>query len=250
MPEQALKDKVTLVTGGAGGIGTAICQHLAAAGATIVVGYRGSRAEAEALAKALPGEGHIAMPALVESSDALDTLAVEIEDRLGRLDILVNNAGTTRFVPHNDLDGLDDALIDQIFRVNWRGPFACVRAFRSLLEAGEGGLVINISSIAGATGMGSNIAYCASKAGLNTMTVSLARALAPKIRVVSVSPGVVETDFTRSFDESWRREQESRTPLGRLGHPDDVGKACLAVAASLTFTTGSIIPIDGGRPLT
>jgi len=249
MQSQDLAGQVAVVTGGAGGIGTAVCRRLADAGATIVIGYRNSAAKAEALVGSLPGSGHTALPALVESSDALDTLAVEVEDRLGRADILINNAGTSRFVPHGDLDALDDELIDQIFRVNWRGAFACVRAFRTLLAAGDGGLVINMSSIAGTTAMGSNVAYCASKAALNTMTMALARALAPKIRVVSVSPGVVETDFTRSFDEQWRSEQAARTPLGRLGQPDDVAEACLAVATSLGFTTGSIIPVDGGRPL-
>ena len=106
--------------------------------------------------------------------------------------MLVNNAGVTRPVPHDDLDALDDELIDHIFQVNWRGAFATVRALRPLLAAGAGGVVVNISSVAGQTGLGSNIAYCASKAAMDSMTRSLARALAPQIRVVSVAPGWVE----------------------------------------------------------
>ena len=109
-----------------------------------------------------------------------------------RLDLMVNNAGITRSVPHSDLDALDDALIDDIFRVNVRGAIATVRAMRPLLAAEGGGLVVNISSVAGRTALGSNIAYCASKAALDNVTMSLARALAPQIRVVSVSPGWVE----------------------------------------------------------
>jgi len=163
--------------------------------------------------------------------------------------VLVNCAGITRYVPHNDLDALDDRLIDDIFRVNWRGPFAAVRAFRKLLGASGDGLVINISSIAGVTAMGSNVAYCASKAALDSMTKSLARALAPEIRVVSVSPGLVDTDFVKNLDKKWRDEQAARTPLKRLATADEIGAAALAVVAHLNYSTGCIIAIDGGRPL-
>jgi 3-oxoacyl-[acyl-carrier protein] reductase len=110
--------------------------------------------------------------------------------------------------------------------------------------------VVNISSIAGATGMGSNIAYCASKAALDAMTKSLARALAPDIRVVSVSPGLVDTEFVKGLDQAWRDEQAARTPLKRLATPAEIGAAVLAVATLLPYTNGCIIPVDGGRPLT
>ena len=172
-----------------------------------------------------------------------------MKTKAGRCDVLVNCAGMTRFVPHADLDALDDELIDHIFRVNWRGAFAAVRAFRPLLKATGSALVVNISSIAGVTGMGSNVAYCASKAALDCMTKSLARALAPEIRVVSVSPGLVDTEFVRNLDQSWRDEQAQRTPLKRLATPAEVGAAVLAMATTLTYSNGCIIPIDGGRPL-
>jgi 3-oxoacyl-[acyl-carrier protein] reductase len=133
--------------------------------------------------------------------------------------------------------------------VNWRGAFAAVRAFRPLLRQSGAGLVVNISSIAGVTGMGSNVAYCASKAALDSMTKSLARALAPEIRVVSVSPGLVDTEFVRGLDQKWRDEQASRTPLRRLATPQEVGAAVLAVATVLGYSNGCIIPVDGGRPL-
>jgi 3-oxoacyl-[acyl-carrier protein] reductase len=109
--------------------------------------------------------------------------------------------------------------------------------------------VVNISSIAGVTGMGSNVAYCASKAALDCMTKSLARALAPGIRVVSVSPGLVDTAFVKALDKTWRDEQAARTPLRRLATADDVGAAVLAVANVLEYSNGCIIPVDGGRPL-
>jgi 3-oxoacyl-[acyl-carrier protein] reductase len=243
---------VAIVTGGAGSIGTVICYALARDGMRVVVGYNRSAEKARALAANLPGEGHAALAAPVTDSGALTTLAAEIAGRYGVCDVLVNCAGTTRFVPHGDLEGLDDSLIDSILSTNVRGPFAAVRALRPLLEKSKqtgGAVVVNISSIAAVTAMGSNVIYCASKAAVDNMTKSLARALAPRIRVVSVSPGVVDNDFIRSMDPRWLEEQVSRTPLKRLSAPDEVAGAVVAAIKYLTFTTGSIIPVDGGRPL-
>lgn len=246
-----LVGKVALVTGGAGGLGEAICYALAHAGVSVVVGYNKSAAASEALAASLPlaSMPHLARPAPVTDSTALKTLATEIESYYGRCDILLNCAGTTRFVPHSDLNGLDDTLIDQILTTNVRGVFATTRAFVKLLAQHNNGVIVNISSIAAVTVMGSNVMYCASKAAVDNMTKSLARALAPAIRVVSVSPGLVDTEFVKSMDKSWRDEQSSRTPLQRLATPEEVANTVIA-AINLTFTTGAIIPVDGGRPLT
>lgn len=247
----SLNSKVALVTGGAGGIGTAICEVLARNGASVVVGYGTSRAAAEALANRLPRAGaqHTALAAPVTDSRALGDLAAEIERRYGRCDILVNCHGTTRFVPHADLDALDDALVDQILATNVRGAFATVRAMHRLLERTGDGLVVNISSIAASLALGSNIMYCASKAALDNMTKSLARALAPSIRVVSVSPGLVETEFVKKFDQAWLDGYIASTPLKGLVLPAEVAAAVMAVATTLTATTGAIIPVDGGRTL-
>jgi 3-oxoacyl-[acyl-carrier protein] reductase len=245
----SLAGKVVVVTGGSGGIGREICRALAEAEAAVVFTYNRSREAAAALQKSLPGLGHWAKQLAVDDSAGLKILAAEVELRNGRCDVLVNCAGITRFVPHSDLDALDDQLIDDIFRVNWRGAFAAVRAFRPLLKQSGSGLVVNISSIAGVTGMGSNVAYCASKAAMDAMTKSLARALAPEIRVVSVSPGLVDTEFVRGLDQNWRDEQASRTPLRRLATPREVGTAVLAAATLLPYSNGCIIPVDGGRPL-
>jgi 3-oxoacyl-[acyl-carrier protein] reductase len=166
--------------------------------------------------------------------------------------VLVNCAGITRFVPHGDLDGLDDALIDDILTTNVRGSFAALRALLPLLKASTqpgGGVAVNISSIAARTAMGSNIMYCASKAAVDNMTQSLARALAPAVRVISVSPGLVDTEFVKSLDPTWREEQAARTPLGRLAAPAEVAAAVVAAVRDLTFTTGCILAVDGGRPL-
>jgi 3-oxoacyl-[acyl-carrier protein] reductase len=247
---RGLAGEVAVVIGGSGGIGAEICRHLAGAGASVVLTYHKGREAAMRVQAGLPGSGHWAKRVAVDDSAGLKILAAEVESRHGRCDILVNCAGITRFVPHADLDALDDQLIDDIFRVNWRGAFAAVRAFRPLLKAANGSLVVNVSSIAGVTGMGSNVAYCASKAALDAMTKSLARALAPEIRVVSVSPGLVDTEFVKGLDQAWRDEQAARTPLKRLATPAEIGAAVLAVATLLPYTNGCIVPVDGGRPLT
>jgi 3-oxoacyl-[acyl-carrier protein] reductase len=245
----SMHGKVAVVIGGSGGIGSEICRAFAQAGATVVFTCNRGREAAAALQQSLPGTGHWAKQVAVDDSAGLKILAAEVESRSGRCDVLVNCAGITRFVPHADLDALDDQLVDDIFRVNWRGAFAAVRVFRPLLRQSGAGLVVNISSIAGVTGMGSNVAYCASKAAMDSMTRSLARALAPEIRVVSVSPGLVDTEFVRGLDQKWRDEQASRTPLRRLATPQEVGAAVLAAATLLAYSNGCIIPVDGGRPL-
>jgi len=245
-------EPVALVTGGAGGIGSSICSALADEGFCVAVGYNRSLQPAEQLVKNLSGEGHIAVFAPVTDSQGLSEAARRIASELGGCDVLVNCAGTTKFVSHDDLDGLDDQLFDEIFATNVRGSFASVRATRSMLEKSTlpgGGVVVNISSVAAVTGMGSNIAYCASKAALDNITKSLARALAPTIRVVSVSPGLVDTDFIKSLDQSWRDEQVARTPLHRLASPSDVASAVVSAITQLRLTTGSVLAVDGGRPL-
>jgi 3-oxoacyl-[acyl-carrier protein] reductase len=245
-----MQGKVVVITGGSGGIGSEIARQFANAGGTVIITYRNAKEAAERLLAQLPGSGHWSRQLDVDDTAALNALASDVSGRQGRCDVLVNCAGITRFVAHGDLEALDDELIDRIFRVNWRGAFAAVRAFRPLLEQTGDALVVNISSIAGVTAMGSNIAYCASKAALDSMTKSLARALAPVIRVVSVSPGLVDTEFVRGLDQSWRDEQARRTPLGRLATPQEVGAAVLAVATTLKYSNGCIIAVDGGRPLT
>jgi 3-oxoacyl-[acyl-carrier protein] reductase len=247
----SLKGKVALVTGGAGGIGQGICQVLAGAGASVIVGYHHSRDAAAALVERLPHPqaGHRALPVQVTDSRALAELAASVAERPGRLDILVNCHGTTRFVAADDLDALDDGLIDSVLATNVRGSFATVRALRALLAREGQGLVVNISSIAARLGIGSNIMYCASKAALDSLTHSLALALAPQVRVVSVSPGLVLTESAQKFDPAFLHGHVQRTPLKRLATPEDVGRTILGLATHLTATTGVAVPVDAGRSL-
>jgi 3-oxoacyl-[acyl-carrier protein] reductase len=247
----SLEGKVAVVIGASGGLGQAICRTLADAGVSVVAGYNRSGLAAQELVDHLPKStlGHRAWAAPVTDTGALEQLARQVEEYYGRCDLLINCAGTTRFVAHTDLDGLDDELVDSILATNVRGPIACARALVPLLKASGDGLIVNISSIASRTAMGSNIAYCASKAAVDNLTQSLARALAPEVRVVSVAPGLADTEFVQGLAQEWRDEQAARTPLGRLALPQEVAFAVLALATHLTFTTGSVIPVDGGRPL-
>lgn len=237
------------MTGGGGGIGSAICEALAGAGATVLVGYASQPERAVQLAAGLPGAAHHALRVPVDNSGVLAQAAADVMATQGRLDLLVNNAGVTTPVPHADLDSLSDEWIDTILRVNVRGAFAAVRAFAPLLRSSGDGLIVNISSVAAVTGLGSNVAYCASKAALDSMTRSLARALAPEIRVLSVSPGWVDGEYAARMPTDLVAAQAALTPLGRIARPQEVARAVIAAATHLTFSTGTVIPVDGGRPL-
>ena len=210
--------RTAVVTGASGGIGSEIARRLAADGFAVVAGYNSGAERAERLVAELAGDGHAAVRVSVLEPDSLAGLADHIASTSGRVDVLVNCAGVTRPVPHADLDALDDELIEQIFATNWRGPFATIRALRSLLESADGSVVVNISSVSAVTGDGSNVAYCASKAALDSMTRSLARALAPRVRVVSVAPGWVPGHYADRMPPGGPRLAAQRNPAAAAGH--------------------------------
>jgi 3-oxoacyl-[acyl-carrier protein] reductase len=241
--------KFAFVTGASGGIGSAIAQSLAANGYAVGVGYRGNAAAADKVVAGLDGVGHRAYRIDVADTSSINDVVTRIDHDFGACDVLVNCAGMTRPVPHDDLDALDDATIDRIFTTNFRGAFATVRAFLLLLRRSSVANIVNVSSVAATTGLGSNVAYCASKAALDSMTRSLARALAPDVRVNSVAPGWVRGDYADKMPPGIVEEQERATPLGRLATPDEVGRAVVALTELLSFTTGTVIAVDGGRPL-
>jgi 3-oxoacyl-[acyl-carrier protein] reductase len=244
-----LEDKVVAVIGGSGGIGSGICRAFANAGAKCIVAYNNNEQAALDVVASLSGEGHWAHYVPVDITAALEGFAQEVDIRHGKLDILVNCAGITKFVSHNDLEALDDDLIDDMFRVNWRGSFVAIRVFHDLLKRTGDGLVVNISSVAGIHGVGSNIAYCAAKSAVDTMTKSLGRALAPEIRVVAVSPGMVDTAFVKQLNPKWLAQQKALTPMKRFATVEQVAQTVLGVATHMKFSTGCIVQVDGGRPL-
>ena len=246
----SLQGKVALVVGGAGGIGQAAGRMFAEAGAKVALTHRPEKvADGAQITAALPGDGHAAFPADVADTVSLLALRDTIKDRYGRLDILVNTAGFTKPVPHADLDALDDDLIDRMFQVNWRGQFAAIRTFAPMLKEHDDGLIVSISSISAFTGIGSSIAYCAAKAGIDVMTKALARALAPKVRVLAVSPGVVDTGFVPGRGPDFNEKTSASTPLKRIATADDIAAAIVACATHLGFSTGTTIVVDGGRAL-
>lgn len=245
----SLEGKVAVVVGGSGGIGRETCRLFAEAGATVIVGYRSGKEKAEEIVASLIGQGHAALPVSIEDTATIEAFRDAVLARFGRADILVNTAGITQPVAHGDLDALTDEVIDRIFINNWRGVFATIRAFTPALKVSGDGLIVNVSSIAAFTGIGSNVAYCGAKAGLDIMANSLGRALAPEIRVMTVSPGAVDTQFVPGRGKEFADKVAATTPLKRITSPTDVAEAILSCATHLKFSTGSRIVVDGGRHL-
>src|SRR6266699_349282 len=210
-----LDGRVALVTGGSKGLGAATARLFAAAGARVVVTFGSDAEAADRLIASLPGACHRASRTPAQDTRAIESLAAAIGANEGRLDILVNNAGSTRVIPPADLRALDDSFFDFVLAVNLRGPFAMVRDCQSLLKASGQGLVVNVGSVAGVRGGGSNIAYAAAKAGVHAMTMSLARALAPEIRVVAVAPSLMEMPMSQMWTLEQRAQRIASNPRRR-----------------------------------
>lgn len=248
-PLDRLDGQVAVITGGNGSIGAATARRLARLGARVVLLQREPAETSNGLLAELPGAGHFAVVASVTDSDSLKSAAEEVMARTGGATLLVNSAGFTRPVAPSDLEALDDQLIDSIFAVTWRGTFASIRAFAPQMKQRGEALVVNLSSIAAFTGIGSNLAYAAAKAAVDATTKALAKTLGPHIRVVAVSPGVVDTAFVPDRDGGFNDRVAAQLPLRRVAVADDVAAAVAACATSLRYATGSIFVVDGGRHL-
>lgn len=251
-----------IVTGSASGLGAATAEILARSGARLVINYSSSQKEAEATAdlcrKAGAAEVVVAQGDVSKDEDCRRIVAAAAP--WGRLDVLVNNAGTTKHVAHADLDGLSAEDFQRLYGVNTIGPFQMVRAARGLLEAaakasGRPAAVVNVSSVAGISGVGSSIAYAASKGALNTMTLSLARALAPLIRVNTVCPGYIDTPwFTKGRGEAGAKQVRdsvvAKVPLKVASTAEDIAQlvSFLALPASGNMT-GEVVRMDAGMHL-
>lgn len=245
-----MQGKRVFVTGAGSGIGAATARLMAGEGARVAVGYHNDSAGAEAVVASLPGQGHLALRAKIDDAQSLASAVDELAAAFGHLDVLVNSAGSTVRVPPADLDGLTDAIFDEITRINLRSPFSVIRACHPLLSrAPEGAVIVNIGSLAAHTGVGSNLAYAASKAGLVALSKGLARVFGPGIRVLTVSPGGVETDFVKGRDPAVAARNAETSPLKRSTTPEDVARTVLACAALMPSSTGIDVVVDEGRHL-
>jgi 3-oxoacyl-[acyl-carrier protein] reductase len=243
---------VALVTGAATGVGRATSLRFAKLGFDVVVNFSRSDAEAKQTAFDVDALGAKAVLAKYDVSDdaQVRTMLEMVRQTFARLDVVVNNAATTNFVEHADLEGLSEQMWDRMLAVNLKGAFFVTRAAADLLREGDGGSVVNISSVAGITGTGSSIAYCASKAGLNTMTKSLARVLAPKVRVNAVCPGPIDSRWIREGNPDWDLgEMVAGYPIPKASQPDDIADAVVFFAVGTSMATGQILSIDGGQTL-
>jgi 3-oxoacyl-[acyl-carrier protein] reductase len=244
--------KVVVITGGASGIGAGCVRHFIDQGWQVVVNFFLDAEKAAAQALVAGGKG-IAVQGDVSRDEDCRRIAAQAEAEFGRIDALVSSAGTSRLVPHAKLDALtlDDFL--RTTAVNTAGPFQIARACAPLLSAGDGGAIVIISSYGAIYGTGSSIAYAASKGATNTLTMSLARVLAPKIRVNAICPALVGDGFVERLDpelfKSRAANQIARSPLQKVGTPADVAADVYWLAAGASMITGSVISLDCGLHL-
>ena len=258
-----LTGRTALVTGGGTGLGAALAQALASHGAHVVIAFRSSADEAEAVAADCREAGGQASVVRADVADEADCRRLAEAVPEGRLDVLVNNAGVTKTVALGDLDGLSGEDFHRLYDVNVVGAFRMVRACRAALERaqaahGIAASVLNVSSIAGLTGQGSSVAYAASKAGLNGLTLSLSRALAPRIRVNAVCPGFIDSDWWSEDKhgapgqrEAIRRAVEAGVPLRAASTPTDIAAAAVSFCLpGFRHVTGETLLVDAGMHLT
>jgi 3-oxoacyl-[acyl-carrier protein] reductase len=257
-----IEGRKALVTGSATGLGRSIAVKLAERGADVIINYARSSTEAEEAADLCRTAGAQVKVVKANVADPADCKALAAAaQRWGQLDILVNNAGITRHArDHSDLDALSKDDFMAIYEVNVVGPYLVLQAMKPLLVAayqnsGRASTVLNTSSIAGVKGLGSSVAYAASKGALNTMTLSLARALGPAIRVNAICPGFIGTRWFKdtmdqsAFDDTLRRI-ETLTPLAAASGPDDIADAALFFLTDASrHVTGEMLLVDAGMHL-
>ena len=247
--------KVAIVTGSATGVGAATALSLASRGYNLLINFSKSETEAQASQAACQAAG--ADTLLVQGDVALDAdcrrLAQAAVDRWGRIDALVNNAGITSFAGVANWEALDTATFERIYGVNVIGAFQMVRACVPQLKAG-GGSIVNVSSIAGALGIGSSVAYIASKGALNALTLHLARTLAPEVRVNAVCPGLITTRWFvdgvgQDNADQIQAQYEKTVPLQTSCTAEDVAEAIVWLVDGARTTTGELLMLDGGMHL-
>ena len=253
-------DRVVLITGASSGVGAALATQLGEMGARVVVNYSRSAEAAEAVAAKVEGAGGRALTVQADVSEEADCkrLVATTVGHFGQLDVLVNNAGTTTFVPHDQLDALTEDIWLRTLRVNLIGAFMMSREVAPHLEAAGGGEIVMTSSIASMTANGSSSAYCASKAGMNSLTRTLAKTLGKKkIRVNAVLPGLIDGDWAFNTWGGGDAEQydglkkmfADQTPLGHVVTPEDVADTILSLITGSDYVTGQLVTLDSGFTL-
>ena len=247
-----LKNKAVLLTGASTGIGAAVARALGAAGARVAVHYRGSRSEAEAVARDIEAAGGQAFVVQADITDtaAVDRMVAAVHERFGRIDVLINNAGG--FVARSPIVDADDDYIDAVFRLNARSVVAVSRRVIPLMAAGGGGTIINVTTQAARTGGGPGAGlYAACKGFVSTITRTMAKELVKdKIRVNAVAPGVIETPFHDGHSSpEVLKNFANAIPMGRLGTADECVGAFLFLASEVasSYITGQIIEVNGGQ---
>ena len=241
-----LTGRVALVTGGTRGLGRAIIQTLAQAGADLIVSSRKQDAceEAAQEVRAL-GRHALAHCCHVGRWDEIDGLVDAAYAEFGRVDVLVNNAGIAPTYPNPQ--GVTEELWDKTLAVNLKGPFRLMSLVGERMQAGDGGSIVNITSIGGVRPTADILPYAAAKAGLNALTLGFADALGPKVRVNAVMPGPFLTDISRNWDHEAFADRAKTFPLRRAGAPDELSAAVLYFASDASsFTTGAVLAVDGG----
>jgi 3-oxoacyl-[acyl-carrier protein] reductase len=242
-------NKVAVITGGCGQIGYAAANRLAKDGVTVVVLVRKNLEEAKELLNKLPNQelNHTAILSSVTETSQIKTAVQQVNELFGRCDILINAAGINKVAPVSHIDKFSDELFDSIMNTNLKGTFVCVREFLPLLKK-DNGLVINLSSLSAYSGNNINLAYAASKAGVNSLTRTLARGLAPAVRVVGIAPGYLEKATSGiNKNPDFNEKIANEIPLNRVATGDDIADVIMSLVNGMSYITGETIKIDGGR---
>lgn len=244
-----LLNKVAIVTGGGTGIGRATSMALAGRGAHVVVNYSRSKSDADETVQWINSNGGhaLAIQADVSHDVEIRDMVEQIVQQLGTIDLLVNNASITSHIPLDDLDAATDDVWDHLFDVNVKGMFHCARAVAPYMKKSKQGAIVNLGSIAGLTGLGSSLPYAVTKAAVHALTKSLARALAPDIRVNCVVPGAVATRWWAGKEEQMKKLAPTLL-LQRISTPEDIAQLICA-ALEQEAMTGQIITVDSGQTL-